>query len=68
MIFGKHLKATILCAEATKCRKKSILFNLSYWMTHKMPHNVDVMHVKKNICNMLLGNFTRDQRVILSGK
>lgn len=35
-------------------RKKSI-FNLPYWRTHLWRRNVYIMHVEKNICNMLLG-------------
>jgi len=31
--------------------KKSILFELPYWLTHKLRHNLDVMHTKKNVCD-----------------
>ena len=35
--------------------KKSIFFELSYWATNKLKHNLDVMHIEKNICDSLLG-------------
>jgi hypothetical protein len=30
--------------------KKSIFFKLTYWSTLKLRHNLDVMHIEKNIC------------------
>jgi hypothetical protein len=35
--------------------KKSIFFNLPYWSTLKLRHNLDVMHIEKNIRDSLLG-------------
>ncbi|XP_026452382.1 uncharacterized protein LOC113352830 [Papaver somniferum] len=35
--------------------KKSIFFELPYWKTNKLRHNVDVMHVEKNICDSVVG-------------
>lgn len=35
--------------------KQSILFELPYWKDLKLPHNLDVMHIEKNICDSLLG-------------
>ncbi|XP_012837883.1 PREDICTED: uncharacterized protein LOC105958419 [Erythranthe guttata] len=35
--------------------KKSIFFELPYWHTLKLRHNLDVMHVEKNICDNVLG-------------
>ncbi|WCJ39818.1 hypothetical protein M5689_020778 [Euphorbia peplus] len=35
--------------------KKSILFELFYWSTNLVPHNFDVMHIEKNICDNILG-------------
>lgn len=34
--------------------KKSILFSLSYWQYNVIHHNLDVMHVKKNVCNNII--------------
>lgn len=35
--------------------KKSIFFDLPYWSTLKLRHNLDVMHIEKNICENVLG-------------
>ncbi|XP_026437833.1 uncharacterized protein LOC113336056 [Papaver somniferum] len=35
--------------------KKSIFFELPYWKINKLRHNVDVMHVEKNICDSVVG-------------
>jgi hypothetical protein len=55
--FGKDKKG-----KSRKCKenelnwtKKSILFNLPYWSTLKLRHNLDVMHIEKNICDSVLG-------------
>ncbi|XP_058002285.1 uncharacterized protein LOC110664507 [Hevea brasiliensis] len=35
--------------------KKSIFFDLPYWRTLLLHHNLDVMHIEKNICDNILG-------------
>ena len=35
--------------------KKSIYFELWYWATKKLMHNLVVMHIEKNICYSVLG-------------
>lgn len=35
--------------------KRSIFFELPYWRTLKLRHNLDVMHIEKNICESILG-------------
>ena len=35
--------------------KKSILFELDYWSKLLLRHNLDVMHIEKNICDSVLG-------------
>ncbi|XP_059650446.1 uncharacterized protein LOC132296251 [Cornus florida] len=35
--------------------KKSIFFELPYWKTILLRHNLDVMHIEKNICDSVLG-------------
>ncbi|GMJ08090.1 hypothetical protein HRI_004478200 [Hibiscus trionum] len=55
--FGKHpnkmkRKRT---PEELNWTKKSIFFELSYWEKLKLRHNLDVMHIEKNICDNLLG-------------
>ena len=40
--------------------KKSIFFELPYWSTLKLRHNLDVMHIEKNICDSVLGTLMYD--------
>ena len=35
--------------------KKSILFELEYWKKLDVRHSINNMHVKKNICESLIG-------------
>ena len=35
--------------------KKSIFFELEYWSKLKLRHNLDVMHVEKNVCDSVVG-------------
>jgi len=35
--------------------KKSIFFHLPYWKDLLLRHNLDVMHIEKNICDNILG-------------
>ncbi|XP_066341736.1 uncharacterized protein [Miscanthus floridulus] len=39
--------------------RKSALWKLPYWKHLKLPHNLDVMHIEKNICDALLGIILR---------
>ncbi|KAL5579094.1 hypothetical protein UlMin_011536 [Ulmus minor] len=41
-------------------RKKSIFYELPYWATIELKHNLDVMHIKKNVCDSLLGTLLGD--------
>ena len=34
--------------------KRSILYNLSYWKYIPMRRNLDVMHIEKNVCEILI--------------
>ncbi|XP_050215350.1 uncharacterized protein LOC126666401 [Mercurialis annua] len=36
-------------------KKKSIFFRLPYWSKLLIRHNLDVMHIEKNICDSILG-------------
>ncbi|XP_074297997.1 uncharacterized protein LOC141628797 [Silene latifolia] len=35
--------------------KKSIFFELPYWEHNPLRHNLDVMHIEKNVCDNILG-------------
>nr|ACR35372.1 unknown [Zea mays] len=39
----------------------SILWELSYWKDLEVHHNIDVIHVKKNVCGSLLGTLMSDR-------
>ena len=34
-------------------------WKLPYWKDLLLPHNIDVMHIEKNICNNLLGTLLK---------
>jgi hypothetical protein len=58
--FGKHVgnkrkHRTSDDIDESNWRKKSIFFQLPYWSTLKLRHNLDVMHIEKNICDSILG-------------
>ena len=36
-------------------KKRSIFFQLPYWKTLILRHNLDVMHIEKNICDSIVG-------------
>jgi hypothetical protein len=37
--------------------RRTSLWDLPYWAGLKLRHNLDVMHIEKNICDNLLGTF-----------
>ncbi|XP_062100451.1 uncharacterized protein LOC133806357 [Humulus lupulus] len=39
----------------TNLRRKSIFWELEYWPKLKLRHNLDVMHIEKNICDSVVG-------------
>ena len=41
-------------------RKKSIFYELPYWADIELKHNLDVMHIEKNVCDSLLGTLLGD--------
>lgn len=41
--------------ELQPWKKRSIFFNLPYWENHILRHNLDVMHVEKNVIDNLYG-------------
>ncbi|XP_075097586.1 uncharacterized protein LOC107787862 [Nicotiana tabacum] len=38
-------------SRSDNCNKKSISFGLPYWKTLLLRHNLDVMHIEKNVCD-----------------
>ncbi|XP_039115825.1 uncharacterized protein LOC120251353 [Dioscorea cayenensis subsp. rotundata] len=41
--------------EADLWKKRSIFFDLPYWEHNLLRHNVDVMHIEKNVCENIVG-------------
>ncbi|XP_039145533.1 uncharacterized protein LOC120282747 [Dioscorea cayenensis subsp. rotundata] len=46
--------------ERQQWRKKSIFFELPYWKQNLLRHNLDVMHIEKNVCNNILFTLLND--------
>ncbi|KAL6321680.1 hypothetical protein AAG906_031189 [Vitis piasezkii] len=45
-----------LNVKTTNCwKKKSIFFDLEYWKYLHVRHNLDVMHIEKNVCESIIG-------------
>ena len=38
-------------------KRKAFFFQLPYWKTLILRHNLDVMHIKKSICDSIVGIF-----------
>jgi hypothetical protein len=58
---GKLVNETQNTGRKRKCdmgpkiyRRKSVLWRLPYWIDLKLPHNLDVMHIEKNVCENIL--------------
>ena len=44
-----------LNVNTTNCwKKKSIFFDLEYWKYLHVRHNLDVMHIEKNVCESII--------------
>ncbi|KAG8479387.1 hypothetical protein CXB51_029118 [Gossypium anomalum] len=41
--------------EAELWKKRSIFFELPYWEHNILRHNLDVMHIEKNVCENIIG-------------
>ena len=39
----------------TMWKKRNIFFTLSYWEDHVLRHNLDVMHIEKNVVDNIIG-------------
>lgn len=55
--FGKHSNNKKRPCDPTVLNwtKISILYELPYWKNQKLQHNLDVMHIEKNICESTIG-------------
>ncbi|XP_050225594.2 uncharacterized protein LOC126675059 [Mercurialis annua] len=58
--FGKSKKKKYDASNSVyNWRKKSIFYQLPYWETLLLRHNLDVMHIEKNICDNILGTLMK---------
>ncbi|XP_038713903.1 uncharacterized protein LOC120007624 isoform X1 [Tripterygium wilfordii] len=56
VIFGKGQKRKrTVCDNVYNWKKKSIFFQLPYWKTLQLRHNLDVMHIERNVSDNVLG-------------
>ncbi|KAF5442714.1 hypothetical protein F2P56_035341 [Juglans regia] len=55
--FGKSSLKRKRSPNQLNWTKKSIFFELPYWLDLGLRHNLDVMHIEKNICDNVLGTF-----------
>ncbi|XP_042941123.1 uncharacterized protein LOC122275881 [Carya illinoinensis] len=53
--FGKSSRKRKRAPQELNWTKKSIFFDLPYWQELELRHNLDVMHIEKNICDSVLG-------------
>ncbi|KAK1414527.1 hypothetical protein QVD17_30273 [Tagetes erecta] len=42
--------------------KQSIFFELDYWSSLPLKHNLDVMHIERNVCDSLLGTLLMNDK------
>ncbi|XP_060961844.1 uncharacterized protein LOC133032042 [Cannabis sativa] len=49
-------------SENHNWRRKSIFHELDYWCSNILKHNIDVMHVEKNVCDSLLGTILDNEK------
>jgi hypothetical protein len=56
---GKHPGSKKRKREAEdQCwKRRSRLWDLPYWENLKLRHNLDIMHIEKNICDYIIGTF-----------
>jgi hypothetical protein len=55
VVLGKQKKTGKNTEEDDMWKKQSIFWKLPYWKDLDVRHSIDVMHVKKNVCECLLG-------------
>ncbi|WOG86997.1 hypothetical protein DCAR_0206216 [Daucus carota subsp. sativus] len=53
--FGKKQKKQKGSSSNSPWKKRSIFFELPYWSSNMVRHNLDVMHIEKNLCDKILG-------------
>ncbi|XP_020977301.1 uncharacterized protein LOC107639764 [Arachis ipaensis] len=57
---GKRRRGERATEGAKQWRKKSIFFELPYWKYNLLRHNLDVMHIEKNVCDNVIYTLLND--------
>nr|XP_025650886.1 uncharacterized protein LOC112747020 isoform X1 [Arachis hypogaea] len=59
---GKRLRTggTVEGGGTQQWKKKSIFFELPYWKSNLLRHNLDMMHIEKNVCDNILYTLLND--------
>jgi hypothetical protein len=55
VVLDKRKKTSKNTEEDDMWKKQSIFWEVPYWKDLDIHHLIDVMHVKKNVCEILLG-------------
>ena len=53
--------ASVEAMGTQQWKKKSIFFQLPYWEFQRLRHNLDVMHIEKNVCDNVLYTLLNDK-------
>ncbi|KAK9076729.1 hypothetical protein SSX86_005063 [Deinandra increscens subsp. villosa] len=51
----EHVDFLVDNVEKSPWKRKSIFFKLPYWKNLLVRHNLDVMHIEKNVCDNIVG-------------
>jgi hypothetical protein len=62
IVIGKQKRTSNNTEEDDIWKKQSIFWELRYWKNLDIRHSIDVMHVKKNVCESLLGTLLNTNR------
>ena len=57
----RRRSASVEAITTQQWKKKSIFFNLPYWEFQRLRHNLDVMHIEKNVCDNVLYTLLNDK-------
>jgi len=52
------------CDEQLIWKKQSMLFTLPYWKNNMLRHNIDVIHIEKNVVDNIIGTLLKTKRSI----
>nr|XP_009772602.1 PREDICTED: uncharacterized protein LOC104222960 [Nicotiana sylvestris] len=58
---GKRTRGKIIAEDGLKqWRKRSTFFDLPYWKSKLLRHNLDLMHIEKNVCENVIYTLLND--------